>query len=106
MACYLSGWSAAPISQRSWVQIPYKPEFFSGLIFTTAHVMFTTAKIAIKFTSLFALYDFQIFPVVYSPLHGFMWYQDNDQLPSDLFAQLVELCIGLAEVMDSNRVQA
>ena len=35
-----------------------------------------------------------------------MWYKDNDQLPSDLFAQLVELCIGLAEVMDSNRVQA
>ena len=35
-----------------------------------------------------------------------MWYQDNDQLPSDLFAQLVEHCIGLAEVKDSNRVQA
>ena len=26
----------SPVSQRSWVQIPYRPEFFSGLIFTTA----------------------------------------------------------------------
>ena len=23
-----SWWSAAPVSQRSWVQIPYGPEFF------------------------------------------------------------------------------
>ena len=30
-----SGKSAAPVSQRSWVRIPYKPEFFSGFIFTT-----------------------------------------------------------------------
>ena len=28
--------TGAPVSQRSWVQIPYRPEFFSGLIFTTA----------------------------------------------------------------------
>ena len=28
--------SAIPVSQRSWVQIPYRPEFFSGLLFTTA----------------------------------------------------------------------
>ena len=27
-ACYLSRQSAAPVSQRSWVQIPYRPEFF------------------------------------------------------------------------------
>ena len=26
----------AIMNQRSWVQIPYSPEFFSGLIFTTA----------------------------------------------------------------------
>ena len=25
--------SAAPVSQRSWVQIPYGPEFFSGPIY-------------------------------------------------------------------------
>ena len=41
---------AAPVSQRSWVQIPYKPKiFFSGLIFTTAQVVFITAKIAFIF---------------------------------------------------------
>ena len=28
------------VSQRSWVQIPYRPEFFSGLIFTTSQVVF------------------------------------------------------------------
>ena len=26
----------APVSQRSWVQIPFRPEFFSGFNFTTA----------------------------------------------------------------------
>ena len=43
--------SAAPASQRSWIQIPYRPEFFfsSGLIFTTAQVVFITAKIAFIF---------------------------------------------------------
>ena len=40
----------APVSQRSWVQIPYRPEFFSGLIFTTAQVVFMTANIAFIFT--------------------------------------------------------
>ena len=34
------------VSQWSWVQIPYRPEFFSGLIFTTAQVVFIIAKIA------------------------------------------------------------
>ena len=35
------------VSQRSWVQILYRPEFFffSGLIFTTAQVVHITARI-------------------------------------------------------------
>ena len=33
LACQLNWQSAAPASQRSWVQIPYGPEFFSGPIF-------------------------------------------------------------------------
>ena len=37
--------STAPVSQRSLVHIPYRPEF-SGLIFTTATVVFITAKIS------------------------------------------------------------
>ena len=38
------------VSQRSRVQIPYGPEFFfSGLIFTTAQVVFITAKVAFIF---------------------------------------------------------
>ena len=45
----------------------YRPEFFSGLIFTTAEVVFITAKIAFVLTSLFAvqIYDFHIFTVEY-----------------------------------------
>ena len=35
----------APVSQRSWVQIPYRPEFFPGLIFTTAQVVHITTRI-------------------------------------------------------------
>ena len=34
---------------------PYRPEFFSGLIFTTAQVVFITAKVAFMFTPGFTL---------------------------------------------------
>ena len=42
-------------------------DFFSGLIFTIAEVVFITAKIAFILTSLSAvqIYDFHIFKVVY-----------------------------------------
>ena len=82
--------------------------FFLGLIFTTAQVVFITAKIAFIFTSLSAvqIYDFHIFTAVYSPLHGFIWNQHIDQLPVGLLAQLVEHCTGIAEVMGSNPLQA
>ena len=40
--------STAPVSQRLLVHIPYRPEF-SGLIFTTATVVFITAKISLIF---------------------------------------------------------
>ena len=51
-------------------------------------------------------YDFHILTTVYSPLHRFIWNQHSDQLPVGLLAQLVEHCTGIAEVMDSNPVQA
>ena len=35
----------APVSQSSWVQIPYKPEFFLGHISNASSVVFITAKI-------------------------------------------------------------
>ena len=31
------------VSQWSWVQIPFKPEFFSGFLFPTAYVEYITA---------------------------------------------------------------
>ena len=49
----------------------YRPEFFSGLLFTTTQVVFITAKIAFIFTSLTAV---QIYDSIYSQLliHHFM----------------------------------
>ena len=44
------------------------------------------------------MYDFHIFTTVYSPLHGFIWDQQIDQLLVGLLAQLVEHCTGIAEV--------
>ena len=35
----------ALVSQKSWVHIPYRPEFLSGLIFITAQVVYITARI-------------------------------------------------------------
>ena len=51
--------------QRSRVQIPYGPEFFSGLISTTSSVVFIAARIAYicLFTAVH-IYDFHIFPVI------------------------------------------
>ena len=39
-------------------------------------------------------------------LHRFIVNQHNDKLPIGLLAQLVERCIGVAEVMGSNQVEA
>ena len=82
--------------------------FFLGLIFTTAQAVFIIANIAFIFTSLCAVhvYNFHIFTVIYSSLHGFTLNQHNDQLPVGLSAQLVEHCIGIAKVMNSSPVQA
>ena len=78
--------------------------FFLGLIFTTAHIVFITAKIAFIFTSLSALYtyDFHIFTVIYSSLHGFIWNQHIEQLLIGLLAQTVEHGTDIAEVVGSN----
>ena len=56
------------VSQRSWVQIQYGPEFFAGLIFTTSSVAFITARIVSILVSSTAvhIYDFHIFTVIYS----------------------------------------
>ena len=48
MARYLSWYSAAPVSQRSWVQIPYGPEFFFRPFFK---YQFITARIDPIFAS-------------------------------------------------------
>ena len=57
------------------VQIPYRSELFSGLIFTTAQAVFITAEIAFIFTSLSPvhIYDFHIFTVSLKALLFVMW---------------------------------
>ena len=46
LACWLSWLSSALVSQRSGVQIPNGPEFFSGLISTISSVVFLPARIS------------------------------------------------------------
>ena len=52
------------------------------------------------------IYDFHTFTVMYSLLGGFIYNQDNDQLPVGSLAQLVEHFTGITEVMGSNSIQA
>ena len=52
------------------------------------------------------LYDFLIFTVINSSLHGFIWNQLSNQLPVGLLVQLVVRCTGITEVMSSNPVRA
>lgn len=55
--------NAALVLHRSWVLIPYRPKFFSGLLLTTAQIVFVFVKIAFMFTSLSAvhIYDFHVY---------------------------------------------
>ena len=57
--------SHSNISQRSWFQIPYGPEFFSVLISTTSSVVFIAARISyIRFFTAVHIYDFHIFTII------------------------------------------
>ena len=49
--------------------------------------------------------DFYVITVIDSPLHGFIWSQNNNERSVGLLAQSVEHCTGIAEVMGSNPVQ-
>ena len=63
--CWLSWQSAAPVSQRSWVQISYGPEFFSGLISSTSSVVFFAARISyIRFFSAVHIYEYHIYKFI------------------------------------------
>ena len=47
---------------------------------------------SLSFTTLSAvhMYDFHIFTVIYSSLHGFIWNKHNEHFPVSLVAQLIE----------------
>ena len=58
-------WYWLSASQRSWVQIPYRPEFFSDLISTTSSVVFIAARISyIRFFTAVHIYDFHISTII------------------------------------------
>ena len=81
---------------------PYRPKFFRPYFYYCSLL-----RRSLSYSRLaFQIYDFHIFTNVYSPLHGFISNQHNDQFPVGLLAQLVERYTGIAEVMGSNHVQA
>ena len=95
LACQLIWQSAAPVSKRSWVQIPCRPECFFQALFSLLLKQCALLRGSLSFTSLSAvqIYDFYIFLAVYSSLNGFIQNQHDDQLPVGLLAQLVEHCM-------------
>ena len=80
--------STAPVLQRSWVQIPYGPEFFfSGLISTTSSVVFIAARISyIRFFTAVHIYDFHISTIIIHHLDGL--FGPNIMTSSQLVCQL------------------
>ena len=80
--------STAPVLQRSWVQIPYGPEFFfSGLISTTSSVVFMAARISyILFFTAVHIYDFHISTIIIHHLDGL--FRPNIMTSSQLACQL------------------
>ena len=60
--------STAPVSQRSWVQIPYRPEFFFQVLF---QVVFIATRISyILFFMAVHIYDFHISTIIIHHLDG------------------------------------
>ena len=80
--------STATVLQRSWVQIPYGPEFFfSGLISTTSSVVFMAARISyILFFTAVHIYDFHISTIIIHHLDGL--FRPNIMTSSQLACQL------------------
>ena len=61
---------------------------------STTSIVFITARIPYIFVSSTEVHlnDFDIFTVIHSPLRGFIWKQNDNQLLVGLLAQLVEHC--------------
>ena len=89
-----------------WKKI--KDFFFQGFFFATAKVASVTAMIFfhIIIHPAVLIYDFHIFITSSLSFHVFITNQLNDLLPVGLLVQLVARCTSIAEVKDSNPVQA
>ena len=64
LPCLSNDRSTTPASQRSRVQIPYKPEFFTGSPFATTKLRLQDLQLLDTTTVL--IYDFHIF-IIYFP---------------------------------------
>ena len=87
LACQVSWQSSAPVSQWSWVQIQYGPEFFSGLISTTSSVVFLAVRISyICYFTAVHIYEFDISKIIFHHLDGL--FGPNIWTSSQLVCQL------------------
>ena len=72
--------TSSQVSQRSWVQIPYGPDFFSGLISTTSSVVFIAARISyIRFFTAMHTYDFHISTIIIVPTCPSIWLETTSK---------------------------
>ena len=72
--------TTSQVSQRSWVQIPYGPDFFSGLISTTSSVVFIAARISyIRFFTAMHTYDFHISTIIIVPTCPSIWLETTSK---------------------------
>ena len=88
LACSFSWQSAAPVSHRSWVQIPYRPEFFFRSYFQLLFsVVFLAASIShVRFFITVQMYEFHISKIIIHHLDGI--FEPNILTSSQLASQL------------------
>ena len=72
--------STAPVSQRSWVQIPYRPEFFFQVLFQVVFIAYILFFMAVH------IYDFHISTIIIHHLDGL--FGPNIMTSSQLVCQL------------------
>ena len=75
------GKSAALVSQRSWVRFPFKPEFFSGLLFPQLLKLSTYCD------------DLHLLKM-YFPQYKYMSFVDSNIVDPDDHNDIFRLCIG------------
>ena len=79
LACKLNWYSTARVSQKSWIEITFQPDFFFRLnLFTVAWVGYITGKIfqVFKF-SLFAYFKWKTWQAFFNWHERFFFYKES-----------------------------